>query len=211
MNGKRVGQASQNYLFGLFWLLLVACISPALAQSEVSDPVAPATAKFWLDARLSVKVVRYDQSPQQASGQLLWLHDDAYDRLRLLSPFGQTLAELIRQFNVVEARLSDGRVVQAATLSELVQQSVGFALPFDTLADWLTGTVGETSTQVTVVHDAYQRPVFLQDGVWQVRYEYSTSSAWPSSLAIESEDGVSLRLRVNRWVHGEEVTDELMP
>ena len=189
-----------------------ASLTPPPVSAHLPPPSLPTFQRFWLDARLSIHVERYNQAAQQASGQLLWRHLEGGDQIRVLSPLGQIMAELRSGPDGVVATLANGRQFQATTLNELVAQSLGYALPLESLSDWLAG---RGSARATVVRDDQQRPVALQDGLWRVSYRYAEGSVLPSSLTVDSEAGIHLRVLVNRWVMGkeagEDANDALMP
>jgi outer membrane biogenesis lipoprotein LolB len=68
-----------------------------------------------------------------------WQHDSTHDRLRLIAPFGQSLAELHRDERGARLRHADGRLIQAPDLPSLTAQLFGRELPLDELPPWLRG------------------------------------------------------------------------
>jgi outer membrane biogenesis lipoprotein LolB len=193
--------------FWLFWLGLGVCgfFSRAVAE-DFTD-----TQNFWLDARLSIKTERFGEPVQQLSGRLLWRHGLAINSIRFFSPFGQMMAELntLSDQNgsdgLVKARLADGRQFQAASLDELALQSLGYSLPFEALPDWL---VGKGSMRSIVLRDDLHRPIQLTEGVWQVRYRYQADNQSPISIQVSSEEGITLRLLIDRWLNHDEAFAE---
>ena len=182
------------------WLafLFTACATVQMSQQGNGN-----LQRFFLDARLSIKLERADETPQFVSGQLLWQHDGAkqQDSLQILSPFGHTLAALNRQAGLAEVTLANGRQFQAESLKALAAQGLGYELPFDALPDWLKGS---GSPRAVTSFDAFQRPAQLDDGIWHVRYTYPDNHAdsLPSILQISSDEGLSLRIMVDRWLTG---------
>lgn len=196
-------------LWGTF--LLAGCAVVPLAATETVVGVAGEAVvlqKFWLDARMSVRVERPQEPVQQASGRLLWLHETVEDRVQLLSPFGQILAEMLREPQGVSLRLANGQRLTAPSLDELVRRNLGYPVPFEALPDWLAG---KGSARSILQRDELDRPLWLQDGLWQVRYRYQDSQRLPASVLIESAEGIQLRLLPDQWLTGEDANAALMP
>lgn len=184
--------------------LISACANrpaPDIASNGMRD-------FFWLSARFSVSLDRPNDAPQAVSGQLDWWHDspEQRDRIDIVSPFGQTLAKLRGTGKNVFLELANGRQFQASTLAELAQQGLGQPMPFARIPDWLEGIA---PAHASVSRDAFGRLLSLYDGVWEVRYEYADSHATnkppasiPQTLAAKSSDGMTLKLRIDRWRTG---------
>jgi outer membrane lipoprotein LolB len=212
---------------GLVVLAVLAGCTPISQHSPViSQTVANADpqqgqfpdlrSRFWLDARISVKVERAQASGQQASARLLWLHTEKNDRVRLLSPFGPIVAELLHERvsglgiepNRVVLKLANGKEFQAPSMDELLEQQVGYPLPFEALPEWL---MAKGSARAVLEYDELARPVVLREGLWEIRYRYDEDSRVPSNWLIESADGIELRVVPMQWLTGETVHADLMP
>jgi hypothetical protein len=59
-----------------------------------------------------------------------------------------------------------------------------------------------------VLRDDLQRPLQLTEGVWQVRYRYQAENLSPSSILVSSEEGITLRLLIDRWTTNDEAFGE---
>lgn len=186
--------------------LLSACAS--LPPPDIAS--TGRTEQFWLSARFSLVVDRPDQAPQTASGQLDWWHDSMQqrDRIDIASPFGQTMAALRGNAASVRLQLANGRQFQASTLTELAQQGLGQPIPFTRIPDWLEGI---TQLHSKAIRDPLGRLTQLRDNHWEVRYEYADDRinndhpSIPQILTAQSTDGITLRLRIDRWRTGEAV------
>lgn len=197
----KVGRTGRAEMLGwLLWLILLSVFNPASA-AENSEPPS----HFWLDSRLSIKVEQFNQPTQQVSGRMVWLHRIENNQVRIFSPFGQILAELNGKPGWVEAHLANGRQFQAESINQLFQQGLGYPIPVESLPDWLMGHTSpslEPNGLSTLEWDERQRPTLLTEGMWRIRYTYSSDATLPSSIQVTSEEGITLRLLIDRWMTG---------
>lgn len=206
MNFQAIKSGGQRVTMLVCAALLSACAS--LPPPDIAS--TGKTEQFWLSARFNLHVNRPDEAPQAASGQLDWWHDTQLqrDRIDILSPFGQVLAQLRSATGKVQLTLANGRQFQASTLAELAQKGLGQPIPFTRIPDWLEGIAPPHSE---VIRDPLGRLTHLQDSDWQVRYDYADSHtnngqpSVPQTLTAQSRDGITLKLRIDRWRTGEAV------
>lgn len=181
------------------WLCACSSLPPDIVSTGK-------TTHFWLSGRMSIQHEQPNQATQTASGQIEWWHDSTKqrDRIDIRSPFGQVIAQLKGEAGDVRLHLNNGRQFQAASLTELARQGLGQNIPFEHIPDWLEG-ISSASAQVT--RDANHRPISLNDGVWSLRYSYPDNPLQkvPETLFAQSTEGISLRLRVDRWRTGDAV------
>lgn len=172
-------------------LLLAACASPRLVVDGL--PGRGDIRGFALEARFSLT-----HAGERHAGRLLWQHRQGGDQFQILSPLGQTVAEI--DFNPQGARLrtADGVVHEAARPDELVLELLGYPLPIDRLAAWV---LARPQGEAHVERDPSGRPVLLAESGWQIIYEYeeASSEALPVRLFVSRDGGPELRLRIEAW------------
>src|SRR5512135_1588361 len=114
--------------FLLLTLLLLA--SCATAPVAVQRP-AQADAPFAFNGRVALK-----QGELHESVGVRWVHHAAEDEILLLAPLGQTVARIHR--NDGEATLdASGKHYAAQDMETLMQQVIGWQLPFSGLRYWV--------------------------------------------------------------------------
>ena len=178
-------------LGAVFWLAGCA----ALPEGAVALP-REAVRDYSIDARFTL---RYDA--KQYAGRLGWSHAKDHDELLLSSPFGQGMAEIVRDADGVRLTAADGQIHRAATAEALTREVLGYPLPVDDLADWLLGRGAGSRVE----RDPQGRPQRMWQGGWRIDYEYDNEDpqALPAQLAIERDgerEGIfALRLRVEEW------------
>lgn len=116
----------------LAWVL----VASALLMAGCATPKSTAhTTKLW-EGRLSLTLAT---EPRQSFFAAFELSGDAHQgQLRLLSPIGSTLAELV--WNPTSARLTQGSQTQTGPSADaLLALITGTTLPTAALFDWLNG------------------------------------------------------------------------
>ena len=117
----------QQLIFCIF-SLLVGCASFAPAtvvNTVVIEPEVGATpVNFELMGRISAK-----DGKQGFSGGVRWLHTNADDEIHLLSPFGQIVAQIRRNQDVVLLTTSEQKIYRAANVEDLTKKILGWRLP----------------------------------------------------------------------------------
>lgn len=155
-------------------LVLAGCaVAPALPPRPALDEISA----FTLTGRLSVR-----QGEQRHHLSLSWRHTTARDELLLATPFGQGVAEIVREEAGARLKLADGREIVAADAAALAETVFGVRLPLTTSARWLLGEVGETEG-------------------WTVRVlarEREAPNALPTLIEFERGD-IAVRLKVDAW------------
>lgn len=152
----------------------------------------PSLSRFQLQGRLSLKTAQ-----EAFSGRFSWSHGPEFDELDILSPLGQTVAELRRDAQGADLLLADGRRFNAPRLDQLAQQVFGEAVPLDRVPDWVLGRVQEAR----VSRDAWGRVLRCFEAGWQVdmlSYESDAPNALPKVVSVVRGD-VELRLRLDQW------------
>jgi outer membrane lipoprotein LolB len=168
---------------------------PRKSESVVADAAAIA-APFDAEGRLSAR-----RGGDGVSGQFVWTHDGARDRIVLSTPLGQTIARLSGDAAGVRVEASDGRVETASAWDALTARTLGFPLPVAGLAAWLRGLPRPDSPN-TMERDGAGRPLLLVQDGWQIAYAYADDAAARAArltLRFPGSEPVELRIVVDRW------------
>lgn len=144
-------------------LLLGGCTLLHDPVVPAQRPVALENAPFVMNGRIAV---RYQQ--QHNTAEIRWSHQPDRDDILLLAPLGKTVARIERQAHL--ATLDDGETVyQAENAEALMQEVLGWYLPFDDLRLWLLGAMPEAQMQ-QVTYDEQGRVKRFQHHGWQITY-----------------------------------------
>lgn len=176
----------------LMALLLSACASPAVHRGDRPLPHGIVGA-FSLEARFSVT-----GDGERHSGRLSWRHSGGGDELRILSPFGQVVAEIDVRPGLARLITADRRVFEAPDAHRLTRDVLGYALPIGRLSAWVLARPGP---HAGVEADAAGRPVLVDEEGWRVEYEYADDALalLPIRLTATRVGGPELRLRIEEW------------
>lgn len=161
-----------------FLLLACAWLAGCAATPSAVPPVSLAGKEsFAFSGRLSVR-----QGETQHHLRIDWRHSPDDDEILLSTPFGQGVAEIVRNPGGARLLLADGRVFEAADWGELTERLFAVRLPLTASARWLLDDRAETGDwRVWVLQRLEDRP----DG--------------PPTL-VEAEQGeINLRLRIDDW------------
>ena len=140
------------------------------------------------DIQLSGKIsVRYENEnkPQQLPGSFEWEQRGQHLQITLFSPLGQTLAKITQDENraILE---QDGQAPRyAQNLDQLLQDSLGWALPVSGLRDWLQGFVRQADGKQQALSRIDQK---LDSDGWTLRY-----ASWQSEIYLPK------RIELNRY------------
>jgi outer membrane lipoprotein LolB len=141
--------------------------------------------------RFALQYVDTYQRQRNAYGNFVWLQSGDQVSLELRSPLGTTLA-LIRSAPGSAALEIPGHPIRtAASVDELMQHALGFAMPVDGLRYWLQPAPAPDSPADTVrdPQDASRLKEIRQDG-WVINYlAWATAPAsGPRLINIERPD-----------------------
>lgn len=133
----------------------------------------------------------------------VWQQQPHGERLSILGPLGNTVAELHedgRQAMLLEA---NGKKLTASNMSILLDRVLGVELPVQELPGWLLGIPppGQVSG-----YDAAGLPERAHWGVWQLqylRYEAVGGLRMPALLQATGPNGLRLRIAVGNWQLGQ--------
>ena len=177
-------------------LALAACATTP--PSTIGYAGRDAGRDFAIEARFSLRMERFGESPQQGSGRLSWAHQNGSDRVLLAGPLGTGLAEIDIAPRRARLRTANGELREAADADALVREVTGYELPVSRLAGWLLGRPGEGGQLLT---DDRARPLRLREAGWQIDYTYADAApdALPYRLDVSRASEVSLILRIEEW------------
>jgi len=170
------------------WMLLALLVG-ACAQAPTAPPAADT--EFELTGRLAV---RYGD--ESFSGNLSWRHARSSDEMLISSAFGQGVARIAREGELVTLTTAEPREYRAADAESLTEQALGFRLPLSGLAEWVRGRPAPRSSSLTDKGQDGRLRSLEQNG-WKIEYlEYA--SGLPSRLRL-TYPGIELRLAITQW------------
>src|SRR3982751_3856856 len=177
--GQQLPNIALNTLLRLT-LLLSAALMAACASVETVPP-GPA---FELAGRIAV---RYQE--RGFSSSLRWKHDGATDEIWLTSPLGQTVAYLQSDADGATLVGSDKKEYRASSIDSLVRNAFGWRFPVADLRYWVVGEAVPGAQPISLERDPAKRIDKLEQGDWQVAFNYATSdSKRPSRLLVRGND-----------------------
>jgi outer membrane lipoprotein LolB len=187
-----------------------ALTPPAQKNNVVStvfaEPVAGSadarSANFLLTGRAAVK-----GGKESFSGGVQWRHAERDDEILLLSPLGQTLAQI--ELNSAGASLttSEHQSYYAADVESLTEQVLGWHLPLMGLQYWVQG-MNSPSTAAEMDLNGDGRVVAIRQDGWNIDYAtYFPASAVqvaqihtarPRLLLLKRGD-LQIKLVIDTW------------
>jgi len=199
--GRRFSFLLYQLIFCMF-SLLAGCASFApkafVVNTIVVEPetgVAPVN--FELMGRVSAK-----DGEHGFSGGVRWRHTNADDEIHLLSPFGQIVAQIRRNQDVVLLTTSEQKIYRAANVENLTKQILGWRLPLLGLQYWVRG-VSSPTTKSEIDMDIEGRVVAIRQDGWEITYSsYFPSqliqAARPRALVLNRSD-LKIKLVIDNW------------
>lgn len=175
----------------VFALLAASCASVP-APREVAPPV---DTPFAIDGRLSAR-----RGADAIAIGFAWTHSSPTDALVLVSPLGQTLAELTSDSAIprAELRMADGRQDAAPDWTTLAERATGFPLPVGALAWWAQGVPRPDAVHARETDRVGRTSVLRQDGC-EIVYAYADDTARrPARLDLACHD-LEVRIVIDRW------------
>jgi outer membrane lipoprotein LolB len=144
------------------------------------QPVAPPQAElaqiqqFSMTGRMAVR-----QADTRHHVSIDWRHTPERDEILLATPFGQGIAELVRDASGARLTLADRRSVSAADWDTLAQEVFGVALPLNGAHRWLLGDPAGAAG-------------------WRVTIHERDPAGLPTLIELE-RDEIEVRLKVDAW------------
>lgn len=178
-------------------LLLPGCAAMGLPASPPPErPSRASIRKFGLVGRLALR-----NGVESFVANIDWHHvADESERLLVMSPLGQGLAELGADRQGAWIDTADHKRYAAATVDDLSEQAFGARLPLSRLPSWVVGRTAGSEVD-GVVLDNLGRPTSFVEAGWQVSYpSYESGARDALPLAIRlSRDPLDVRLKVDQW------------
>jgi outer membrane lipoprotein LolB len=184
-------------------LALAGCAAPT---GHVADPSAQVGAyrdTIDLSGRLAVNYMK-DGQLQPLSGKFEWSQKPGRIDVSLMSPLGQTLAEI--SVTPQAATLTQGKNPPrtAADIDTLTAQSLGWPLPVSGLRDWMQGYATDAQGKRFIASPA-RNSVLTRDGwrltfaSWQDQPAGATGAPRPQRIDVargSSANGDALDIHV---------------
>ncbi len=138
-------------------------VSTAFTE-PVSGSAGASSANFLLTGRVAVK-----GGKESFSGGVQWRHVEAGDEILLLSPLGQTLAQIQLNPDGASLTTSEHQSYHAANVESLTEQVLGWHLPLEGLQYWVQG-VNSPVTASEIDLDIDGRAVAIRQDGWDIDY-----------------------------------------
>lgn len=186
-------------------LFLLACLWLSACSTLPEGPLDERRyqSEIEIGGRLSVRY-QQDGQPQSLQGKFHWQQQNDQTDITLYSPLGQTMATIVITPGLAMMVRSDGEKRQAADVSALTMQVLGWPLPVEGLRYWLQGFMpsGDGALQRASPANIDR---FRSDG-WQVRYvswQRNARIEYPKRVDLErptAEAGdIAIRLVIDDW------------
>ena len=177
-------------------LLITACTTSS--PTKLPDVNQQEIRNFQLVGRLAI---RYGEENTHA--KIRWQHRTDADDVLLMSPLGQTVAEIVRTKEGVRLTQSDKKPYYAEDVETLTEKTLGWQLPLKGLSDWVLGrkTSGEsTGVQTNKVNQIEQ---FRQDGwlIEYLRFQLPDQPSVPTRINLSRNNpNLEIRLVIDEWI-----------
>ncbi len=151
--------------------------------------------KFNLTGRISIQDER-----QRTSGGIRWQHSKMVDEILLLSPLGQVMAQIIRDYEGVSLTTSDQQEFYASDVESLTEDILGWRIPLAGLQYWAQGKHSPVTVAMKDLDENNRVVAIRQDG-WEINYisyttVQSTQKPRPRVLTL-SYEALTIRLVVD--------------
>lgn len=181
----------------------------AVVSTVFTEPVAGTagarSANFLLTGRVAVT-----GGKESFSGGVQWRHADGGDEILLLSPLGQTLAQIQLNPDGASLTTSEHQSYYAADVEGLTEEVLGWHLPLAGLQYWVQG-VNSPVTASEIDLDIDSRVVAIRQDGWDIDYSnyFSASAvrvtqaqtARPRLLRLKRGD-LQIKLIIDAWNSG---------
>jgi outer membrane lipoprotein LolB len=184
--------------------MLTACASMA-PQSNVTPTTATRTYQETIDlnGRLSILYQRNGKD-EALHGSFVWNQTPAHTEVTLLTPLGQTVANInITPDGASLQQSGDTPPRTAPNVDDLVAGTLGWPLPISGLRTWLQG-FGTSSSGKPYVASPQMFEVTTRDG-WHIHYAswQDNDSTHPRRIDLERQTAqagnVSIRIVIDTW------------
>lgn len=202
VSGRRKSYFLLYPLVIFIYSLLVGCASfvfkpPEVETSIIKPGEVTSSVNFELMGRVSAK-----GGDQGFSGGVRWSHTRTDDNIHLLSPFGQIVAQINSNKDIVLLTTSEHKIYRATNVENLTQKVLGWRLPLLGLQYWVRG-VNSPITRSEVDRDTDGRIVGIRQDGWAITYTgYFPSqiiqTARPRVLVL-NRNNLKIKLVIDNW------------
>lgn len=179
------------------WLVAMVAVLGGCAVLQPGEPMARA-APFELMGRV---LVNYQGTGFTAN--LRWLHGAQADEVWLMTPTGQTLAQIREDHEGATLIGADQTTYRAGSIEAMTKRALGWELPARRLQHWVRGTPAPDSpADIGEREDNGKIKRFTQGG-WRVSYDYNAApeAGLPRRMEVVG-DTQTLRLVIDSWGAG---------
>jgi outer membrane lipoprotein LolB len=182
--------------------LLVGCASfvfkpPVVETSIIEKGGATSSVNFELMGRVSAK-----GGDKGFAGGVRWSHTGTDDNIHLLSPFGQIVAQIKSNKDIVLLTTSEQKIYRAVNVENLTKQVLGWRLPLLGLQYWVRG-VNSPKTKSEVDRDTDGRIIGIRQDGWAITY----TGYFPSQLMqterprvlVLDRSNLKIKLVIDNW------------
>jgi outer membrane lipoprotein LolB len=177
-----------------------------IVTEPIADLADAASPDFGLIGRVSVK-----GGKESFSGGVQWRHNGRGDEILLLSPLGQTLAQIQHTPDGVYLTTSEHKRYYAADAESLTEQALGWRLPLMGLQYWVQG-LNSPATGSSIDLDMDGSVVAIRQDGWEIDYSGDAPAAptltskavtmYPRLLVLR-RNGLQIKLIIDNWNPGD--------
>lgn len=170
--------------------------APVVETEEARSP------DFGLVGRVSVK-----GGKESFSGGVQWTHSGSRDEILLLTPIGQTLAQIQRSPEGVYLTTPGQQSYYAADVESLTEQVLGWRLPLKGLQYWVQ-SMYSPATAAAIDLDMQGKVVSIRQDGWEIEYSsYVPASATQTAqgqferprLLLLKRNDLQIKLVIDAW------------
>lgn len=152
---------------------------------------------FELSGRISVR-----QGQRGDFGQLRWTRAKDTQKIVLLSPLGQTVAEISQPDNQPAMLRIGSEIRTAASFEALAHEALGATVPIHDIAYWIQGLTDAQSGAASIgENDVAGRPQRLSHAGWEIHiegYRPLGEATIASRLTAVKDDSV-IKIVIDEW------------
>ena len=187
---------------------LLALVTLCIATScSTLQPLARTERYFYdrilIHGRFSAKFEQNGRL-QSVQGRFEWRQNDHDIDIDLLSPLGQTVARISIVPGLAKIQQSGKETKVAGNITELTEQTLGWALPVSGMRDWLQGFSRSRTSDLQTASPT-GTAIFDTDG-WRIEYvswQENNLSAYPKRIDLLrtslNATPLSLRIVIDHW------------
>jgi outer membrane lipoprotein LolB len=190
--------------------MLLSCLLAGCANVAPTVVVHPTTSArtyqegVELNGRLSIRY-QANGKDEALHGNFLWAQNPARTKLTLLSPLGQTVANIDITAKGATLQQPGNMQRSAPNVDELIDGTLGWPLPIAGLRNWLQG-FGVDSNGDAFIASPQASEITTRDG-WHIRYiswqDDNPEQVRPKRIDLERQTAqagdVAIRIVIDTW------------